>query len=152
MSKQELFKLIKALSDASRNVKKIKILSPKPIKSEDKEVIPPKIALVGIEKEPGWLYYVDKEGDIARVKMAKGRKKSKKKKISKTINKRIEKLEKKNKESKKRDEIIKKLLNQISSLEKRHSIIARDSNKKSHKELETKIKNLKKKVNQLKKQ
>ncbi len=34
-----------------------------------------KVAVVGITKEPGWLYYVDKEGDISRVRMMRGRKK-----------------------------------------------------------------------------
>lgn len=33
-----------------------------------------KIAKVGIKKEPGYLYYVDKDGDISRAKMVRGRK------------------------------------------------------------------------------
>ena len=34
-----------------------------------------KVAKVGVKKEDGYLYYVDKDGDISRVKMARGRKK-----------------------------------------------------------------------------
>lgn len=32
-----------------------------------------KIARVGIDKEPGYLYYVDKDGDVARAEMKRGR-------------------------------------------------------------------------------
>ncbi len=39
-----------------------------------------KVAKVGIKKESGWLYFVDKKGDISRAKMARGGKKKKKKK------------------------------------------------------------------------
>ena len=39
-----------------------------------------KVAKVGIKKEPGYLYFVDKQGDISRAKMAHGGKKKKKKK------------------------------------------------------------------------
>lgn len=38
-----------------------------------------KVAKVGIKREEGYLYYVDKAGDISRAKMARGRKKKKKK-------------------------------------------------------------------------
>ena len=38
-----------------------------------------KVAKVGIKKEPGYLYFVDEDGDISRAKMARGRKKSAKK-------------------------------------------------------------------------
>jgi len=31
----------------------------------------------GIKKEKGYLYFIDKKGDISRAKMARGRKKSK---------------------------------------------------------------------------
>ncbi len=31
-----------------------------------------KVARVGVDKESGWLYYVDKQGDISRSKMARG--------------------------------------------------------------------------------
>jgi uncharacterized protein YcgL (UPF0745 family) len=34
-----------------------------------------KVAKVGVKKEDGYLYYVDKDGDISRVKMARGGKK-----------------------------------------------------------------------------
>ncbi len=37
-----------------------------------------KVRKVGIEKEPGYLYFVDKKGDISRAKMARGGKKKKK--------------------------------------------------------------------------
>lgn len=36
-----------------------------------------KVAKVGIKKEEGWLYYLDKKGDISRAKMGRGRKASK---------------------------------------------------------------------------
>jgi len=38
-----------------------------------------KVAKVGIEKKPGYLYFVDKKGDISRAKMARGGRKKKKK-------------------------------------------------------------------------
>ncbi len=38
-----------------------------------------KVKKVGIEKESGYLYFVDKHGDISRAKMARGGKKIKKK-------------------------------------------------------------------------
>lgn len=38
-----------------------------------------KVAKVGVKKEPGYLYFVDKNGDIARAKMARGSAKKKKK-------------------------------------------------------------------------
>jgi len=39
-----------------------------------------KVAKVGVKKVPGYLYFVDKDGDISRAKMARGvaRKKAKK--------------------------------------------------------------------------
>lgn len=36
-----------------------------------------KVAKVGVQKEPGYLYFVDKKGDISRAKMARGGKKKK---------------------------------------------------------------------------
>lgn len=39
-----------------------------------------KVAKVGIKKELGFLYFVDKDGDISRAKMARGGQKKKKKK------------------------------------------------------------------------
>jgi hypothetical protein len=38
-----------------------------------------KVAKVGIKKQKGYLYFVDKNGDISRAKMARGGKKKKKK-------------------------------------------------------------------------
>ncbi|MDP6293659.1 MAG: hypothetical protein QF486_02300 [Candidatus Woesearchaeota archaeon] len=35
-----------------------------------------KVEKVGVEKESGYLYFVDKNGDVSRAKMARGRKKS----------------------------------------------------------------------------
>ncbi|MBD3204162.1 hypothetical protein GF327_07740 [Candidatus Woesearchaeota archaeon] len=40
-----------------------------------------KVAKVGVEKESGYLYFVDKQGDVSRSEMSRGgRKKGKKKK------------------------------------------------------------------------
>ena len=36
-----------------------------------------KCAKVGVKKEKGFLYFVDKKGNVARAKMAKGKKKGK---------------------------------------------------------------------------
>lgn len=36
-----------------------------------------KVLKCGIKKEDGWLYFIDKDGDIARVKMVRGKKKKK---------------------------------------------------------------------------
>ena len=33
-----------------------------------------KVTKVGVKKEAGYLYFVDKQGDISRAKMARGRK------------------------------------------------------------------------------
>lgn len=38
-----------------------------------------KVAKVGVKKSRGWLYFVDKQGDISRAKMARGGRKKKKK-------------------------------------------------------------------------
>lgn len=35
-----------------------------------------KVASAGVRREDGYLYFVDKNGNVARVKMARGRKKS----------------------------------------------------------------------------
>lgn len=32
-----------------------------------------KVAKVGVEKESGYLYFVDKDGDVSRAKMKRGR-------------------------------------------------------------------------------
>ncbi|MFA5113214.1 MAG: hypothetical protein WC529_02825 [Candidatus Margulisiibacteriota bacterium] len=37
-----------------------------------------KVMKCGIKKQKGYLYFIDKKGDISRAKMARGRKKSKK--------------------------------------------------------------------------
>jgi len=42
-----------------------------------------KVAKVGVKKESGYLYFVDKHGDVSRAKMARGRKGSKKNKPQK---------------------------------------------------------------------
>ncbi len=47
-----------------------------------------KVAKVGIKKKPGYLYFVDKNGDISRAKMARGGRKKKKKKAKKKAKKR----------------------------------------------------------------
>jgi hypothetical protein len=39
-----------------------------------------KVAKVGVKKAPGYLYFVDKNGDISRAKMSRGAAKRKKKK------------------------------------------------------------------------
>ena len=36
-----------------------------------------KVAKLGLKKEEGWLYYLDKKGNISRAKMGRGRKPSK---------------------------------------------------------------------------
>ncbi len=33
-----------------------------------------KVAKAGVDKESGYLYFVDKQGDVSRAKMARGRK------------------------------------------------------------------------------
>ncbi|MGM0568209.1 MAG: hypothetical protein ACQESB_03205 [Elusimicrobiota bacterium] len=44
-----------------------------------------KVAKAGVEKKGGYLYYVDKQGDIAEVKMARGgKRKGNPKKVAKT--------------------------------------------------------------------
>ena len=42
-----------------------------------------KVAKVGVKKEAGYLYFVDKQGDISRAKMARGGSKKKKTKAKK---------------------------------------------------------------------
>ncbi len=42
-----------------------------------------KVAKVGVKKEPGYLYFVDKDGDISRAKMARGAAKRKPKRKKK---------------------------------------------------------------------
>jgi hypothetical protein len=40
-----------------------------------------KVAKVGVKKEAGYLYFVDKKGNVSRAKMARGKKKGGKAKI-----------------------------------------------------------------------
>ncbi|MFW5990973.1 MAG: hypothetical protein ACOCQX_01965, partial [Candidatus Nanoarchaeia archaeon] len=56
-----------------------------------------KVAKVGIKKEDGYLYFVDKDGDISKVKMNRGGKKktTKKKAAKKTAKKAVRKTTKK---------------------------------------------------------
>lgn len=164
-SKADLNKLIFALSKASKEVKRIKILnSVKKIdETEEKHdihhselLIPPKVIKVGLKREKGWLYYVDKDGDIARSRMKRHKKgaslkKKKKNTEVKKLKERVVKLEKKTIKKESNNEIIKKLIEHIERLEKRHALIARDKNKDAHAALEKKIKNLKVKLNKLKK-
>lgn len=42
-----------------------------------------KAAKVGVKKDKGWLYFVDKQGDVSRAEMARGGKKKGKKKVEK---------------------------------------------------------------------
>jgi hypothetical protein len=42
-----------------------------------------KVADAGVKKEPGYLYFVDKQGDVSRAVMARGRKKGKTGKVEK---------------------------------------------------------------------
>ena len=42
-----------------------------------------KVAKCGVKKEKGWLYFVDKQGDVSRAEMARGGKKKGKKKKEK---------------------------------------------------------------------
>ena len=42
-----------------------------------------KVKKVGIKRDKGYLYFIDKQGDISRAKMARGGKKKKKKKVVK---------------------------------------------------------------------
>jgi hypothetical protein len=41
------------------------------------------VARVGVKKQGGYLYFVDKQGDVSRAKMARGRKKGAKSKPEK---------------------------------------------------------------------
>jgi hypothetical protein len=38
-----------------------------------------KLVKCGVKREKGWLYFVDKKGNVARAKMVRGRKKGKQK-------------------------------------------------------------------------
>ena len=42
-----------------------------------------KVAKAGVKKKPGYLYFVDKKGDVSRAKMARGGRKKTNKKAKK---------------------------------------------------------------------
>ena len=50
-----------------------------------------KVAKVGVRKAPGYLYFVDKQGDISRAKMSRGAAKRRKKKVVKKKKKKAKK-------------------------------------------------------------
>ena len=55
-----------------------------------------KVAKVGVRKAPGYLYFVDKQGDISRAKMSRGAaKRRKKKKVVKKKKKKRKKAKRK---------------------------------------------------------
>jgi hypothetical protein len=66
-----------------------------------------KVQKLGVEREPGYLYFIDKQGDVARVLMARGGKRGGKaakikkigvkNKIKKTVKKTIKKSARKGK-------------------------------------------------------
>ena len=94
----ELLKLLRAKTGYNPAAKQAVAVNKteKPVIKEKEKVIknfedPKKVAKVGINKEKGYLYYVDKQGDISRAEMARGRKTSAKTKL-------IEKTEKVKKE------------------------------------------------------
>ena len=61
-----------------------------------------KVVKVGIKREEGWLYFIDKKGDISRVRMARGGKKKKKTVKKKAVKKKIVKRKVVKKKAKKR--------------------------------------------------
>jgi len=73
-SRYDVSKLVFALSDASKNVKRAK----KTHVNFSNKLDSPKVMKVGIEREKGWLYFIDKEGDISRSRISTGKKKVKK--------------------------------------------------------------------------
>ncbi len=95
----ELLKLLRAKTGYNPAAKQAVAVdkTAKPIvtkeNKEEKEKIiknfedPKKVAKVGVNKEKGYLYYVDKEGDISRAEMARGRKTSAKTKLIKKTEK-----------------------------------------------------------------
>lgn len=55
-----------------------------PYFKQEKTTMAEKVQKVGVEREDGFLYYIDKDGDVSRVQMARGGKKGgKPKKIAK---------------------------------------------------------------------
>ncbi len=61
-----------------------------------------KVAKVGVKKEKGYLYFVDKDGDISRAKMARGAAKKKKKAVKKKAKKKVVKKKAQKKVAKKK--------------------------------------------------
>ena len=61
-----------------------------------------KVAKVGVKKAPGYLYFVDKNGDISRAKMSRGAAKRRKKKKKKVAKKRKKAKKKKRKKAKRK--------------------------------------------------
>ena len=61
-----------------------------------------KVAKVGVKKEAGYLYFVDRQGDISRAKMARGGKKKKKATKKKATKKKAAKKKKATKKKAKR--------------------------------------------------
>ncbi len=59
-----------------------------------------KVAKVGIKREKGYLYFIDKQGDVSRAKMARGGTKKKKKATKKKTAKRKTKKKKTTKKRK----------------------------------------------------
>ena len=53
-----------------------------------------KVLKCGVKKEKGYLYFIDKDGDIARAKMARGGKKKAKPAKKKTAKKKVAKKKK----------------------------------------------------------
>ena len=61
-----------------------------------------KVAKVGVKKESGYLYFVDKDGDISRAKMARGAAKKKRKPAKKKAKKKVVRKKAKKKATKKK--------------------------------------------------
>ena len=40
----------------------------------DRSGTPEVVTKAGVQRESGWLYFIDKDGDVSRAKMARGRK------------------------------------------------------------------------------
>ena len=52
-----------------------------------------KVLKIGVEREDGFLYYIDKDGDVARVQMARGGKKGGRKiRIIKSVSTKVDTL------------------------------------------------------------
>src|SRR6056297_3355868 len=93
--------LVFALSKASKEFKK-------PDKPR-----PPKVAIVGIRKESGYLYYVDKDGDIARTPAGQNNKLAQLKTTIKSIEKKLKNLKTDSKEYKEVKKRVKELKDKV---------------------------------------